>query len=51
MQILAYVNKVLEIGSDVDHDSFTLEQVEANAVRCPDAAAAKKMYTGANVTS
>ncbi len=27
-QILAYVNRVLDIGSDVDHDTFTLEQVQ-----------------------
>lgn len=46
-QVLAYVNRVLDIGSQVDHDAFTLEQVESNAVRCPDSAAADRMYTGA----
>ena len=46
IQVLAYVNRVLEVDSDVDHDTFTLEQVEANPVRCPDPVAAELMYTG-----
>ena len=45
-QILAYVNKVREVGCTVDNETFTLEQVEANPVRCPDAAAAELMYKG-----
>mmetsp|Transcript_4527 Transcript_4527/g.13011 ORF Transcript_4527/g.13011 Transcript_4527/m.13011 type:complete len:423 (+) Transcript_4527:251-1519(+) len=44
-EILAYVNRVLDIDSEVDHNTFTLEQVESNPVRCPDAAAADLMYT------
>lgn len=27
LQILAYVNRVLDVDSNVDHDTFTLEQV------------------------
>lgn len=27
LQVLAYVNKVQDVGSNVDHDTFTLEQV------------------------
>lgn len=45
--MLAYVNKVRDVGCDVDNETFTLEQVEANPVRCPDAAAAELMYKGA----
>ena len=47
MQILAYVNKVREVGCTVDNETFTLEMVEANPVRCPDAAAAELMYKSA----
>lgn len=43
-EVLAYVNKVRDVGCTVDNETFTLEQVEANPVRCPDAAAAELMY-------
>ena len=46
-QILAYVNKVREVGCSVDNAAFTLEQVEATPVRCPDPEAAERMYQGA----
>lgn len=46
MQILAYVNKVKDIGSNVDHSTFTMEDVESNIVRCPDQVAAKSMIDG-----
>lgn len=46
MQILGYVNRVREVEAEVDHSSFTLEQVEANPVRCPDPLAADLMYKG-----
>jgi chorismate synthase len=37
IEILAYVSKVQDIeAKDVDHDTFTMEQVDANMVRCPD---------------
>ena len=37
IEILAYVSKVQDIETkDVDHDTFTMEDVDANMVRCPD---------------
>lgn len=47
-EILAFVNKVREIDSNVDLSSFTLEDVESNIVRCPDQEAAKKMIDAIN---
>jgi hypothetical protein len=46
LQILAYVNSVRGVGSNVDHSNFTLEDVESNIVRCPDQEAAVKMIDG-----
>lgn len=46
MQVLAYVNRVKDVTSDVDHATFTQAEVESNDVRCPDSEAAKKMYEG-----
>lgn len=43
IEVLAYVSKVQEIGCDVDDSTFTMEDVDANIVRCPDEAAAEKM--------
>jgi len=43
IEVLAYVSKVQDITSDVDHDSFTMEEVDSNIVRCPDVDAAEKM--------
>ena len=43
IEILAYVSKVQDIGCDVDDDTFTMDDVDANMVRCPDQAAAEKM--------
>jgi chorismate synthase len=45
-QILAYVNKVREVGCSVDNAAFTLEEVESTPVRCPDPEAAERMYQG-----
>lgn len=45
-QILAYVNAVRDVRSNVDNSKFTLEEVESNIVRCPDQEAAKKMIDG-----
>src|SRR5205823_5927777 len=42
-ELIAYVNHVYDVTADVDPAAVTLEQVEANAVRCPSAAAAEKM--------
>ena len=43
IEVLAYVSKVQDIGCKVDHDAFTMEDVDANIVRCPDEQAAEKM--------
>ncbi len=44
IEILAYVSKVQDIETtNVDHDTFTMEEVDSNIVRCPDQAVAEKM--------
>ena len=44
IEVLAYVSKVQDIETrNVDHDTFTMEDVDANIVRCPDEAVAEKM--------
>jgi chorismate synthase len=43
IEVLAYVSKTQDIGSDVDDDTFTMEDVDSNIVRCPDPVAAEKM--------
>jgi chorismate synthase len=44
IEILAYVSKVQEIQAEnVDHDTFTMEDVDSNMVRCPDEVSAGKM--------
>lgn len=44
-EVLAYVNRVRDVeAAGVCHDSMTLEQVEANPVRCPDPESAEAMY-------
>ena len=43
IEVLAWVSRVHEIAAEVDGDAVTLEQVEAQDTRCPDAAAAAKM--------
>lgn len=43
------MNKVRDVGSNVDHSKFTLEEVESNMVRCPDKDAAQKMIDGGRV--
>ena len=45
INVLAWVSRVHQIESQVDHASVTAEAIEANAVRCPDAVAAEKMIT------
>src|SRR5437588_4620109 len=42
-EIVAYVAQIHEIVAKVNHSRITMKEVEKNAVRCPDAAAAKKM--------
>lgn len=43
LEIVAYVSSIHELQAAVDPDAVTLEQVEANIVRCPDAPMAEKM--------
>jgi len=43
IEVLAYVSRVQDIGCDVDDAVFTMEEVDANIVRCPDPVAAEKM--------
>lgn len=43
IEILAYVSKVQDVGCDVDDDTFTQDDVDANIVRCPDPEAAEAM--------
>lgn len=47
-EVLAYVNRVRDVVANVDHDTFTMEDIESNPVRCPDAEAADAMYQGAH---
>jgi len=43
IEVLAYVSKVQDIGCDVDDNTFTMDDVDSNIVRCPDPVAAEKM--------
>jgi len=43
VETLAYVKQVQRIAADVDPDKVRARDIEANIVRCPDAAAASKM--------
>jgi chorismate synthase len=44
VEVLAYVSKVQDIeANDVDHDTFTMEDVDSNIARCPDQEVATKM--------
>lgn len=43
-EVLGYVRRVQDIeATNVDPDTFTLEQVESNIIRCPDPLVAEKM--------
>lgn len=43
VDIVGYVKRIQDLEGTVDPDTVTLEQVEANIVRCPDAEAAERM--------
>ncbi|MEI8294324.1 MAG: chorismate synthase [bacterium] len=43
IEILAWVSRIHDIGSQVDASSVTMASIESNAVRCPDARAAEAM--------
>jgi chorismate synthase len=42
-ELLTYVTHVYDVSTTIDPRGVTLEQIEANPVRCPDAEMAKKM--------
>src|SRR5213596_909902 len=42
-EVLAYVTHVHDVAAAIDPGAVALEQIEANAIRCPDPAAAEKM--------
>mmetsp|Transcript_8984 Transcript_8984/g.17871 ORF Transcript_8984/g.17871 Transcript_8984/m.17871 type:complete len:421 (+) Transcript_8984:52-1314(+) len=43
-EVLAYVNRVKDVESNVDHSTLSMEAIESNPVRCPDEKAADLMY-------
>jgi len=43
ISVVAYVQKVHQIATDITPESVTTEQVDANIVRCPDPQTAEKM--------
>jgi chorismate synthase len=43
VEVLAYVKQVQRIVGEIDPDKVKLKDIEANIVRCPDAAAAVRM--------
>lgn len=45
-EVLAYVNRVKDVESNVDHSTLSMEAIESNPVRCPDENAADLMYKG-----
>mmetsp|Transcript_8996 Transcript_8996/g.15622 ORF Transcript_8996/g.15622 Transcript_8996/m.15622 type:complete len:408 (+) Transcript_8996:24-1247(+) len=47
-EVLAYVSRVRDIDSNVDHATFSMADVESNIVRCPDQPAAIQMIAAIN---
>jgi len=45
VEVLAYVSQVKDIAASINREAVTLEQVESNIVRCPDANTAQKMIS------
>ncbi len=43
VEIIGYVKRIQDLEAEIDPTSVTLEQVESNIVRCPDAVCAEKM--------
>jgi chorismate synthase len=43
LEILAYVKKIHTLEADIDPNTVTFDQIEANDVRCPDPEVAEKM--------
>src|SRR6476619_4415985 len=44
-ELVAYVTQIHEVTAKIDCSTVTMNDVEKNVVRCPDAAAAKKMIS------
>ncbi len=44
-ELVAYVTQIHEVTAMIDRSSVTMDDVEKNVVRCPDAAVAKKMIS------
>jgi chorismate synthase len=44
-ELVAYVTQIHEVTAKIDRSTVTTNDVEKNVVRCPDAAAAKKMIS------
>jgi chorismate synthase len=44
-EIVAYVTQIHDVTAEIDRSTVGIEGVEANLVRCPDAAAAKRMIS------
>jgi len=44
-ELVAYVTQIHEVTAKIDRSTVTMNNVEKNVVRCPDAAAAKKMIS------
>lgn len=45
VEVLAYVSQVRDLQAKVNREAVTLQEVESNIVRCPDAETAKKMIS------
>jgi chorismate synthase len=43
VEIIAYVKRIKDLEAEIDAETVTLEQVESNIVRCPDAECADRM--------
>ena len=43
VEIVAYVKRIKDLEAVIDSNTVTLEQVESNIVRCPDAESAERM--------
>lgn len=43
VEIIGYVKRIKDLEGEVDSETVTLEQVESNIVRCPDAECAERM--------
>lgn len=44
IEVIAYVTQIHTLQAEIDRASVSLSRVEQNPVRCPDQAAAEKMY-------